>query len=114
MMKKYYLLTLLFAIIVNGCARHNQIDFSSSEAFFSSLNETKIIKNENSKRLNRTKMIQKENKKSTSVLNSLKKSKINNKDEGIIKKSLLLNLSSYKKLLGQKIIFQKIWKTIFM
>ena len=103
MMKKYYLLTLLFAIIVNGCARHNQIDFSSSEAFFSSLNETKIIKNENSKRLNRTKMIQKENKKSTSVLNSLKKSKINNKDKGIITKSLLLNLSSYEKLLEQKI-----------
>ena len=89
MMKKYFLLTLLFSIIMNGCARQNQIDFSSSEAFFSSLNETKII--------------QKENKKSTPVLNSLKKSKINNKDEGIIKKSLLLNLSSYEKLLEQKI-----------
>ena len=102
MMNKYYLLTLLFAIIMNGCARHNQIDFSSSEAFFSSL-EAKIIKNENSKRLNRTKIIQKENKKSTSVLNSLKKSKINNKDEAIITKSLSLNLSSYEKLLEQKI-----------
>ena len=56
---------------MNGCARHNQLDFSSSEAFFTSLNETKII--------------QKENKKSTPVLNRLKKSKINNKDEGIIK-----------------------------
>ena len=65
MMKKYFLLTLLFSIIMNGCARQNQIDFSSSEAFFSSLNEQKII--------------QKENKKSTPVLNSLKKSKINNK-----------------------------------
>ena len=74
---------------MNGCARQNQIDFSSSEAFFSSLNETKII--------------QKENKKNTPVLNSLKKNKINNKDEGIIKKSLLLNLSSYEKLLEQKI-----------
>ena len=89
MMKKYFLLTLLFLIIMNGCARQNQIDFSSSEAFFSSLNETKII--------------QKENKKSTSVLNSLKKSKINNKDKGIITKSLLLNLSSYEKLLEKKI-----------
>ena len=74
---------------MNGCARQNQIDFSSSETFFSSLNETKIIQNEN--------------KKNTSVLNSLKKSKINNKDEGIIKKSLLLNLSSYKKQLEKKI-----------
>ena len=66
MMKKYFLLTLLFSIIMNGCARHNQIDFSSSEAFFSSLDQTKII--------------QKENKKSTYVLNSLKKRKINHKD----------------------------------
>ena len=74
---------------MNGCARQNQIDFSSSEAFFSSLNETKII--------------QKENKKNTLVLNSLKKSKVNNKNEGIIKKSVLLNLSSYKKLLEKKI-----------
>ena len=89
MMKKYFLLTLLFSILINGCARQNQINFSSSEAFFSSLNETKII--------------QKENKKNTPVLNNLKKSKINNKDEGIIKKSLLLNLSSYKKLLEKKI-----------
>ena len=74
---------------MNGCARQNQIDFSSSEAFFSSINEPKIM--------------QKENKKSTPVLNSLKKSKINNKDEGIIKKPLLLNLSSYEKLLEKKI-----------
>ena len=71
MMKKYFLLTLLFLIIMNGCARQNQIDFSSSEAFFSSLNETNIT--------------QKENKKNTPVLNSLKKNKINNKDEGMIK-----------------------------
>lgn len=88
-MKKYFLLTLLFSIIMNGCARQNQINFSSSQAFFSSLNETKII--------------QKENKKNTPVLNSLKKSKVNNKDEGMIKKSFLLNLSSYKKLLEKKI-----------
>ena len=89
MMKKYFLLTLLISIIMNGCARQNQIDFSSSEAFFSSLNKPEIM--------------QKENKKSTPVLNSLKKSKINNRDEGIIKKSLLLNLSSYEKLLEEKI-----------
>ena len=56
-MKKYFLLTLLFLINMNGCARQNQIDFSSSEAFFSSLNETELM--------------QKENKKYTAVLNSL-------------------------------------------
>ncbi len=67
MMKKYFLLTLLILIVMNGCARQNQINFSSSEAFFSSLNERKIT--------------QKENKKSTPVSNSLKKNKINNKDE---------------------------------
>ncbi len=89
MMKKYFLLTLLFLIIMNGCARQTQINFSSSEAFFSSLNEKKII--------------QKKNKKSTPVSNSLKKNKINNKDEGTIKKSKLLNLLSYEKLLEQKI-----------
>ena len=93
MMKIYFLLTLLFSIIMNGCARHNQIDFSSSKAFFSSLDEKKII--------------QKENKKSNSVLNSLTKSKINNKDKGIIKKSLFLSLSSYEKLLEQKIGFEE-------
>ena len=74
---------------MNGCTRRNQIDFSSKEAFFSSVNETTII--------------QKENKKSTNVLNSLKKSRINNKHEGIIKKSSLLNISSYEKLLEKKI-----------
>ena len=89
MMKKYFLLTLLFLIIMNGCARQNQIDFSSSEAFFYPLNKPKII--------------QKENKKNTPALNSLKKSKIDDKDKGIIKKSLLLNLSSYGKLLEKKI-----------
>ena len=88
-MRKYFLLTLLFSITMNGCARQNQIDFSSSETFFSSLNKTKII--------------QKENKKSTSVLNSLKKSKTKKKNKGTFKKSLLLNLSSYEKLLEKKI-----------
>ncbi len=88
---------------MNGCAKQNQINFSSSEAFFSSLNETKIIQKKNKKELNKTKNNQKENEKNTSVLNSLKKSKINNKDKDIIKKSLLLNLSSYEKLLEKKI-----------
>ena len=74
---------------MNGCARQNQIDFSSSQAFFSSLNETETI--------------QKKSKKSTPVINSLKKNKINNKDEGIFKKSLSLNPPSYEKLLEQKI-----------
>ena len=106
-MKKYCLLTLLFLIIMNGCARKNQIDFSSSEAFFSSLNKTKTIKKENKKRLNETKNNQKQNKENTSVLNSLKKSKIDNKDVGIIKKSLLLNLSSYEKILERKIGFEE-------
>ena len=92
-MKKYFLLTLLFSVIMNGCARYNQIDFSSSEAFFSSLNETNIT--------------QKENKKNTPVLNNLEKSKINNKDQDIIKETLLLNLSSYEKLLQQKIGFEE-------
>ena len=92
-MKKYFLLTLLFLIIMSGCARQNQIDFSSSKAFFSSLNETEII--------------QRENKKNTPVLNSLEKSKINNKDQDIIKETLLLNLSSYEKLLQQKIGFEE-------
>ena len=92
-MKKYFLLTLLFSIIMNGCARHNQIDFSSSKAFFSSLDEKKII--------------QKEIKKNTSVLNSLKKGKINNKNERIVTKPLLLSFSSYQKLLEQKIGFDE-------
>ena len=92
---------------MNGCARHNKIDFSSSKTFFSSLNETKIIQKEDKKGLNKTKNDQKENKKNTSVLNSFKQSKINNKDEGIIKKSLLLNLSSYEKILERKIGFEE-------
>ena len=107
MMKKYFLLILLFSVIMNGCTRHNQIDFSSSETFFSSLNETKIIQKENKKGLIEAKNNKKENKKNTTVLNSLKKSKINNADEGIIKKSLLLNLSSYQKILERKIGFEE-------
>ena len=80
---------MLFSIFISGCARQNHINFSSSEAFFSSLDEREII--------------QKENTKSTPLLNSLEKSKTNNQDGSIIKKSLLLNLSSYEKLLKKKI-----------
>ena len=78
---------------MNGCAKHNQIDFSSSKAFFSSLDEKKII--------------QKENKKNTSKSNSLKKGKVNNKNESVITKPLLLNFLSYQKLLEQKIGFDE-------
>ena len=42
---------------MSGCARHNDIDFSSGKAFFSSLNETKKL--------------QKENMKNTDIENSL-------------------------------------------
>ena len=93
MMKKYYLLTLLFAIIVNGCARHNQIDFSSSEAFFSSLNETKKV--------------QKEDIKDTPILHDLKKSIIDKVDKQVTKKPFILTFSSYEKQLKQKIGFDE-------
>ena len=48
-MKKYLYLILLFSLFISGCAKHNAIDFSSSEAFFSSLNKKEIIKKENKK-----------------------------------------------------------------
>ena len=48
-MKKYLYLILLFSLFISGCAKHNPIDFSSSEAFFSSLNEKEVIKKENKK-----------------------------------------------------------------
>ena len=74
---------------MNGCAKHNRIDFSSSEAFFSSLNKKKLI--------------QKKNEISTSESKSLKMTKINNKDKHILKKPFSLNASSYETLLKQKI-----------
>ena len=96
-MKKNLFLILLFSIFLSGCDKHNQINFSSREAFFSSLNEKKII--------------QKENINNTSILSNLKKTKIvdtkkkivNNTDKQIIEKPLLLTLSSYKKELKRKI-----------
>ena len=63
-MKKYLVLILLFSILMSGCAKHNRIDFSSSESFFSSLSEKKIIR--------------KEKTSDTFKLNNLKKIKINN------------------------------------
>ena len=95
-MKKYLFLILLLSIFMNGCARHNHIDFSSSEAFFSSLSE------------NKTK--QKEDKSNNSRLNDFKKSKINstkknkiNNAKRIVKKPLPLTFVAYEKKLKQKI-----------
>ena len=85
-MKMYLFLILMFSIFMSGCAKNNRIDFSSSKAFFSSMNETKVVQ-----------------KKNIPKLNDLKKSKIDNKNKQIIKKPLLLTLSSYEKQLKQKI-----------
>ena len=92
-MNKYLFLILLFSILMSGCAKHNRIDFSSSESFFSSLSEKKIIR--------------KEKTSETSKLNKLKKNKINNTKKKIIKKSLPLTLLSYAKQLKQKIGFDE-------
>ena len=94
MMKKYLYLILLFSVLTTGCAKHNPIDFSSSDAFFSSLNEKKIIK--------------KENKKSISVEGTLKKNNFEKKEKEIIKKSFLLTFSSYEKKLKEKIGFDQL------
>ena len=92
-MKKYLYLILLFSLFISGCAKHNPIDFSSSKAFFSSLNEKEVIK--------------KENKKVTvgknSLINNIEKTK-----KQIVKKSFLLNLSSYEKQLKEKIGFDEL------
>ena len=85
---------MMFLIFMSACARQNRINFSSSEAFFSSLNETNII--------------QKEKNKSTSKLNNLKKKTTNDKDQKIIKKPFSLTLLSYKKQLKQKIGFDEL------
>ena len=92
-MTKYLNLTLLFSLLIIGCVKHNPIDFSSSDAFFSSLNEKKIIK--------------KENKKSTSVKSRLKKNNIEKKEKKITKKPFLLTMSSYEKKLKEKIGFNE-------
>ena len=43
-MKKYLYLILLFSLFISGCTKRNPIDFSSSKAFFSSLNEKEVLK----------------------------------------------------------------------
>lgn len=91
-MKKYLYLILLFSLFISGCAKHNPINFSSSEAFFSSLNEKEVIK--------------KENKRITAGKNSLKNN-IEKTKKQIVKKSFLLNLSSYEKELNEKIGFDE-------
>ena len=102
-MKKYFCATLLFTILVTGCAKNNRIDFTSSKAFFSSLNETKIIQKKDKGIVQTNKEItQKEDRKSASLVISLKKNKIDKKDEHKIRKSFLLNLASYEKVLKQK------------
>ena len=84
---------MLFSIFISGCARQNRINFSSSEAFFSSINETNII--------------QKENNNISSTLNNLKKNNIDDTNEQIIKKPFSLTLTFYEKQLEQKIDFDE-------
>ena len=78
---------------MSGCVRHSNIDFSSSEAFFSLLNKTKKV--------------QKENIKNTPIFNNLKTNKIHKTDKQLIKKPLLLTFASYEKRLKQKIGFDE-------
>ncbi len=92
-MKKYFNITLSFMIIMSGCVKHNQIDFTSSKAFFSSLNEKEVI--------------QKKGKKNTSVIKTPEKDKINDQNERILTRPLTVNLSTYKKYLQQKIGFNE-------
>ena len=91
-MKKNLYLILLFSLLISGCAKHNPIDFSSSKAFFSSLNE-KELQN-------------KETKNTTTEKNSFKNN-IEKTKKQIVKKSFLMNLSSYEKHLKEKIGFDE-------
>ncbi len=78
---------------MSGCAKHRPIDFSSSDAFFTSLNKKKII--------------EKENTNNSSDKNNLKKNSIGRTEKQTVKKSLLLTLSSYEKKLKDKIGFDE-------
>ncbi len=100
-MNKYLFLIFLFSIFISGCARHNRIDFSSSEAFFSSLNEKKIIDKENISSSSKLGDLEK------SRIENTKKNKVNNTKKQISKKPLLLTLSFYEKQLKQKIGFDE-------
>ena len=88
-MNRNFYLILLFSICMKGCVKHGPINFSSSDAFFNSLNEKKVIK--------------KENKNSVSVISSLKENNIDKTEKKIVQKSVLLTLSSYKKKLKEKV-----------
>ena len=87
-MNRNFYLILLFSICMKGCVKHGPINFSSSDAFFNSLNEKKVIK--------------KENKNSVSVISSLKENNIDKTEKKIVQKSVLLTLSSYKKKIKRK------------
>ena len=84
----------LFLVFINGCAKHNPINFSSSDAFFSSFEEKKLIKQEN--------------KNSTPVKNKLKENDIKKTEKQIIKKPFKLSLSSYEKQLEKKIGYDEL------
>ena len=79
---------------MNGCAKNNPIDFSSSDAFFSSFEEKKAIKQENKKRI--------------SVKNNLKENYNEKAEKQIIKNPVILTLSSYEKQLEKKIGYDEL------
>ena len=112
-MKNYLYLILLIFIFISNCAKHNPINFSSSDAFFSSLNKKDIIEKENKTgtleksnlkkdnfKKNGKEKVKKENKTGTLEINNLKKDNFVKEN---IKKSFLLTLSSYEKQLKAKI-----------
>ena len=85
---------LMFLILMGGCKKHNPIDFSSSDSFFSSLNEKEVVK--------------KVNQNSNSALNDLMKKNIRETEKKINNTFPTLSLSSYKKKLKNKIGFDEI------
>ncbi len=93
MMNKYLNVILLFSILLSGCSRYNQIDFSSSDAFFSSLNDKEKIQKKD--------MIDKPPLNDKKKIK--KKEKINKLDKANIEKPLLSTFSLYEKILTQKI-----------
>ena len=105
-MKKYFNITLSFMIIMSGCVKHNQIDFTSSKAFFSSLNEKEVIQKKEKKNTSLIKTPEKDIKK-TSVIKTPEKDKINDQNERVLTTPLTVNLSNYKKYLQQKIGFNE-------
>ena len=100
-MKMYLFLIFLFSIFISGCARHNYINFSSSEAFFSSLSEKRTIHKEKLSNTSKLNYLEK-----NKIVNT-KKNKINRSNSQIVKKHVPLTLSSYEKQLKQKIGFDE-------